>query len=60
VDFGSLTRIRVAALVLPVLSISWGRLDELSVGFFLERGFALATVSAMEWMDVELVGIIEV
>jgi hypothetical protein len=47
VDFGRLTRIRVAALVLPALSISGRRLAELSVGFFLERGLDLA--GAVPW-----------
>jgi hypothetical protein len=59
VDFGRLTKIRVAALVLPALSISGGRLAELSVGFFLERGLDLAgaaSASAMRKKGVVVVG----
>ncbi|KAJ7666392.1 hypothetical protein B0H14DRAFT_2658366 [Mycena olivaceomarginata] len=53
VDLGSLTRIRVAALVLPALSISWGRLVELSVGFFLKRGFTLARAASASAMRID-------
>ncbi|KAJ7801923.1 hypothetical protein B0H14DRAFT_2614858 [Mycena olivaceomarginata] len=50
VDFGRLTRIQVAALVLPALSISCGRLAELSVGFLLERGLVLAGAASASAM----------